>query len=188
MINFNFYYGPHILPDKYFVAHGHAAPIKLYKNAQNSKNNIIINTEGRALIYSWINLITGQIYIGKAKNGAKRLSNYWMPSVLKKKQQIYFNINEYSLSNFALIILEDLGLTENISPSDLSKREQYYINLLRVKFPELALNKILYFKKSKSNLNIKHNKEFVIMKKRDMHRVQIDKNNHQYGNFKSAKR
>ena len=85
------YYGPHLLPNLFFLKD---KPVRLYTPKLN-RNLIGVENRKRTIIYQWINLISGQIYIGSAWNGSLRLLSYWAPSVLKRNLPIYNNINLY---------------------------------------------------------------------------------------------
>jgi heme/copper-type cytochrome/quinol oxidase subunit 1 len=61
--------GPHILPK--FLNN----PIRVYKPNLN-RNLIGIENKNRTIIYQWINLINGKMYVGSAWNGSSRLLSY----------------------------------------------------------------------------------------------------------------
>ena len=62
-------YGPHILPNLF------KDPVRLYK--PNLDRNLIgVENKNRTIIYQWINLINGKIYVGSGWNGSKRLLSY----------------------------------------------------------------------------------------------------------------
>ena len=116
-------YGPHILPT--YLNN----PIRIYK--PNLDRNLIgIENRNRTLIYQWINLINGDMYVGCAWNGSKRLLSYWTPSVLKRNLPIYNSIKYYGHNNFILAILEDLGKTGTVTKNDMLVREQEYLNIM----------------------------------------------------------
>ena len=56
-------------------------------NALNSENR------GRTVIYQWINLINGKMFVGSGFKGSRRLLSYWTPSVLKQNYSIYNSLN-----------------------------------------------------------------------------------------------
>ena len=88
---------------------------KIYLNPNYHRNLIGSDNKKRSIIYQWINLITGKIYIGSAWNGSSRLLSYWRPSILCRNYPIYNNINYYGIHNFALAILEDLGISGSVT-------------------------------------------------------------------------
>ena len=62
-------YGPHILPNLF------KDPVRLYK--PNLDRNLIgVENKNRTIIYQWLNLINGKIYVGSGWNGSKRLLSY----------------------------------------------------------------------------------------------------------------
>lgn len=129
-----FVYGPHIKPLWL------AETVRIYNNPNLVRNKIGSENKKRSIVYQWVNLITGKIYIGSSWNGSTRLLSYWTPSVLRRKYPIYFNINKYGIHNFALAVLEDLGESGSISREHLISREQYYIDILFQSHPNLAIN------------------------------------------------
>ena len=147
------YYGPHLLPNLFFLKD---KPVRLYTPKLN-RNLIGVENRKRTIIYQWINLISGQIYIGSAWNGSLRLLSYWAPSVLKRNLPIYNNINLYSHNNFCLAILEDLGPTKSVTKEYILEREQYYINILFNEYKTLKLN---LSPTAGNTLGFKHSKEF----------------------------
>jgi hypothetical protein len=61
--------GPHIYP-KYLNK-----PVRIYK--PNLDRNLIgIKNKNRTVIYQWINLINGKMYVGSAWDGSRRLLSY----------------------------------------------------------------------------------------------------------------
>lgn len=104
----NFPNGPHIKPQWLNT------PIRLYDNPNYLKNLIGSDNKKQSIIYQWVNLITGKIYVGSAWNGSIRLLSYWTPSTLRRNFPIYHNINYYGIHNFALAILEDLGTSGSV--------------------------------------------------------------------------
>lgn len=126
-------YGPHLLP-KYLTQ-----PVRIYKPNLN-RNLIGVENRNRTVIYQWINLINGKMYIGSAWDGSRRLLAYWAPSVLKRNLPIYNSLSNYTHNNFILSILEDLGRTGSVSKEFMLSREQVYIDLLFSKNSSLNLN------------------------------------------------
>ena len=149
--------GPHRKP-KLFKA----KPVRVYNNLNSDRNFIGSENRKHSIIYQWLNLITGKIYVGSASNGSTRLLSYWTPSILRRKYPIYHNINYYGVHNFALAILEDLGFSDSVTKEYLLSREQHYLDILFKKFPNLALN---LSKVAGSTKGYKHRPEFSVSRK-----------------------
>ena len=62
-------FGPHIFPSFF------KEPVRIYK-PKLDRNLIGIENKNRTIIYQWINLINGKIYVGSGWNGSKRLLSY----------------------------------------------------------------------------------------------------------------
>lgn len=173
-------------------------PIRYYANAEKSRAILVKENSKRSVIYQGTCLITGKIYIGSAIDGSKRLTSYWFPSLLARNLPIYKSLLFYFHINHSLAILEDLGLTSEVSKEELLRREQYYIDMLFKTYPLLALNLAIT---AGNTLGIKHgtefankrsgilnpmyslakSKEFIAMQNRDKR----GSNNPQYGVVKS---
>jgi group I intron endonuclease len=82
--------------------------------------------------------------------------------MLRRKYPIYHNINYYGVHNFALAILENLGISDSVTKEYLLSREQHYLNILFKKFPNLALN---LSKVAISTKGYKHRPEFSVSRK-----------------------
>jgi len=115
--------GPHILP-KFLTT-----PVRVY-TPKLDRNVIGKENKGSTIIYQWVNLITGKIYIGSAWKGSVRLLSYWTPSTLNRNLPIYNNLLYYTHNNFALAILEDLGKTGLVKKEFMLSREQYYLDII----------------------------------------------------------
>ena len=126
--------GPHIQP------HWLNNPVRVYENPNYYRNLIGSENKKRSVIYQWINLITGKMYVGSAWNGSTRILSYWTPSVLRRKYPLYYNINYYGMHNFAIAILEDLGTSEEVTKEFILSREQHYLDILFNKYPDLVIN------------------------------------------------
>lgn len=137
-------------------------PQRIYENPNYNRNLIGSDNKKRSIVYQWLNLITGKIYIGSAWNGSTRLLSYWTPSVLKRKYPIYYNINYYGIHNFALAILEDLGPSGNVTKEFILSREQYYLDTLFHHYPNLIIN---LSKVAGSTKGYKHMPEFGLNRK-----------------------
>lgn len=146
------YNGPHLLPK--FLNE----PVRVYYPKLN-RNLIGVQNRKRTIIYQWINLINGKMYVGSAWNGSIRLLSYWAPSVLNRNLPIYKSLNKYTHNNFTLAILEDLGYTKSVSKSYMLEREQFYLNILFKKYPMLKLNNS---PTAGSTLGFKHKEEFKL--------------------------
>lgn len=115
-------FGPHVQP-KWLNE-----PVKIYNGAD--KTSIVNAFRGKSVIYQWVNLITGQIYIGSAKESGNRLGDYWTPSYLRRNTPICNSLQYYGHANFALAIVEVLGDTKDVLKEDLLSREQIYLDIL----------------------------------------------------------
>lgn len=185
-------YGPHIKPmwlNK---------PIRIYNNPNYDKNLIGSENKKRSIIYQWTNLITGKMYVGCAWNGSTRLLSYWTPSTLRRNCPIYNNMNYYGKYNFVLAIIEDLGVSGDVTKEYILSREQHYIDKLFKDYPHLVLNlsphagstkgyihKPEFSLERSGSLNPmfgrEKSKEFLEMQTRDKR----GSNNPQYGKVKS---
>ena len=187
------FFGPHINP-RFLVG-----PVRYYPNAGDDKKKIIADNKNRTIIYQWVNLITGQTYIGSASNGSIRLGGYWRKSVLSKGLAIYKNILMYNHNNFAIAILEDLGATGSVDRPCILNREQYYLdilfhsdNLILNRAPiagsNLGMRQSAEFIENRTGelnpmFNVEKSPEFILMQKRDKY----GSNNPMFGKSKSAK-
>jgi hypothetical protein len=63
------YFGPHLRP-VYL-----STPVRLYK-PKLDRNLIGVENRKRTIIYQWINLINGKLYVGSAWSGSTRLLSY----------------------------------------------------------------------------------------------------------------
>nr|YP_009517225.1 GIY-YIG homing endonuclease [Myochromella boudieri]AYE93148.1 GIY-YIG homing endonuclease [Myochromella boudieri] len=133
-------------------------PIRIYTPDLN-RNLIGVENRERTIIYQWMNLMNGKIYIGSAWKGSRRLLSYWSPSVLKRNLPIYKSLSYYNHNNFILSILEDLGPTGSVSREYILSREQIYLDLLFSKFSTFKLN---LSPTAGSTLGFKHTCEFKL--------------------------
>ena len=188
-----FPYGPHLKSDPKFLSE----PVRVYK-PKLDRNLIGVQNRNRTIIYQWVNLINGKMYVGSAWNGSVRLLSYWYPSVLRRNFLIYNNLNKYGHNNFSLAILKDLGFTGTITKKEMLDKEQYYLDILFNNFSNLNLNNS---PKAGSTLGFKHTEqfklnrsgnlnpmygctlspEFIAMQQRDI----TGRNNPQYGLIKT---
>ena len=142
-------YGPHILPE-YLTQ-----PVRIYK-PNLDRNLIAVENRNRTVIYQWINLINGKVYVGSGWNGSRRLLSYWTPSVLKRNLPIYNSLSYYTHNNFILAILEDLGTTGSVSKEFMLSREQIYLDLLFSNWDSSLKN----YPSAGSTLGFKHKPAF----------------------------
>lgn len=132
-------------------------PIREYSLVNKNRNLIGFENKKRAIIYQWYNVVTGQIYIGSASNGATRLLSYWRPSILRRSYLVYTNLKKYGKENFELAILEDLGNSGEVTKENLLEMEQKYLDILFKNFEKRALN---LAKTAGSTKGYKHKIEF----------------------------
>jgi len=130
--------------------------VKVYDDANHSKLDMLRDLKNQAVIYMWFNKITGKVYIGSAIDGSKRLSRYYMTSVLKVNSRIYKNIIKYGHSSFSVSILEVLGETKSVSKSDILSREQFYLDWAIKTYGLQVLNLLT---KTNSSLGFQHTLE-----------------------------
>lgn len=186
------YNGPHLLP-KFLTS-----PVRIYSPNLN-RNLIGVQNRKRTIIYQWINLINGKIYVGSGWNGSMRLLSYWRHSILTRNLPIYNSLNKYGHNNFILAILEDLGPSGSVTKSYMLNREQFYLDILFSKYPMLKLNNsptagsTLGFKHKEEfrlnhsgKLNPMYNKTFSTEFKNMQIRNKVGINNPQFGVKKSA--
>lgn len=136
-------------------------PVRVYYPNLN-KNLIGVENKKRVVIYQWINLINGYIYIGSASTGSTRLLSYFSPSVLLRNLPVYNNLKKYGHNNFCLAILEDLGSLQQVSKKFILEREQYYLNILFTKFLDRKLN---ISPTAGTTLGLKHSAKFKLNRK-----------------------
>ena len=102
----------------------------------SQKKTSILTDNSKSGVYRWTNKVNGKIYIGSSVDLSKRLRNYfniYYLSDLKDIMIIYKALLAHGFENFKLDILE------HCKPSELIKREQYYIDLLK---PEYNILKV----------------------------------------------
>lgn len=125
-------------------------PVYVYSEPKLEKASILTDNKGESGVYMWTNKVNGKIYIGSSVDLSKRLRNYFNTSYLSDLKDImiiYKALLAHGFDNFKLEILE------HCKPSDLIKREQYYIDLLK---PEYNILKI-----AGSSLGVKRSKETI---------------------------
>ena len=131
----------------------------MYDNLNYYRNLIGSDIKKRSVIYQWTNLIKSKIYIGSAWNGSTRLLSYWTPNCLRRNYLSYHNINYYGIHNFALAILEDLGISGSVTKEIILSREQHYLDILFNKYAHLVIN---FYKQAGSTKGYKHKYEFKL--------------------------
>jgi hypothetical protein len=52
-------------------------PVNIYENADISKHDVIKDNTNKSGVYRWVNLLTGQSYIGSSVNLTKRFYDYY---------------------------------------------------------------------------------------------------------------
>lgn len=73
-------------------------------------------------IYSWKNLITGEMYIGQSLNIENRKKGHIRAHYnILNKTKLYTNMRKYGIENFEFNIIEEC------LPEELNEKEQYYI-------------------------------------------------------------
>lgn len=106
-------------------------PVKIYSNADLSKESIITENKGKSGIYLWVNLKNSEAYIGSSVNLGVRLRKYYSHYYLTKGSKgMYISraLLKYGYSGFNLEILE------YCAPEKCLEREQYYIDLLNPEY------------------------------------------------------
>ena len=109
------------------------------------KKSIVRDNKGKIGIYRWVNIISGNSYIGSSTNLGKRIADYYSYgyiSDIKKNMLIDKALLKYGYSNFKFEILE------YCKKDEVLLREQYYLDLLK---PEYNI-----LKKAGSRLGFKH--------------------------------
>ena len=136
-------------------------PVRVYYPNLN-KNLIGKDNKNRVVIYQWINLINGKIYIGSASTGSTRLLSYFNNNTISRNLPIYNSLRKYGHNKFCLAILEDLGSIQQTSKEFTLEREQYYLNILFSKYLDRKLN---LSPTAGSTLGLKHTHIFKLNSK-----------------------
>lgn len=110
-----------------------AVPVKFYPNSDISKVTILSENKAKSGIYMWTNLTNGKCYIGSAVDLSDSIKFYYssskMNSALQQgKNYICSALLKDGNQNFSLTILE------YCEPSELLKREKYYIDYLQSEY------------------------------------------------------
>lgn len=108
---------------------------KLYEDIYSRKNLIVKDNRNKSGIYMWTNKLTNDAYVGQAKNLSHRFLNYFNPGYLRNRGTLVINraLLKYGYSNFSLTVLEYCSITE------LTEREQYYIDKFNPKYNTLKI-------------------------------------------------
>lgn len=103
-------------------------PIKIYLNADLDKKRIILENKDKAGVYQFINLLTGESYVGSSTNLSRRFKQYfnysYISSPARGRSIVYSSILNNGYSNFNIIILEYCKIENTII------REQFYIDVI----------------------------------------------------------
>lgn len=107
--------------------------VRFYSDAGAQKELILKENRGKSGIYRWTNKETGKSYVGSAVDISKRFTTYYSQYMIKEvlirsKSLILSAIQKHGHSKFSLTIIE------YCDPSDLIRREQYYIDLLKPEY------------------------------------------------------
>lgn len=126
-------------------------PIKVYLNADLDKERIILENKNRAGVYQFINLSTGESYVGSSIKLSNRLRQYYTYSYISSpargRSMIFSSILKNGYSNFSLIILEYCEIKDTIS------REQFYIDVIQ---PTMNILQV-----AGNSLGYRHSKEDI---------------------------
>lgn len=144
--------GPHLQPR--WVS----TPLEVFMGDNLSQQAVSGKYRNKAVIYQWYNLITGRTYVGSGQNAASRPGNYWTPSQLLRPRPLEQDITLYGHANFALAILEVVGLTDLITRKQVLETENRYLSLL---FRDVALDGIINRSSKAGNaVSFTHSEEF----------------------------
>lgn len=108
-------------------------PIKVYDNMLTDKENIINDFKNKSSIYLIHNLVNGKQYVGSSSKLNKRLSSYYLPSMLTDNRYISNSILKYGHNNFSLVIIEIVTTDKENLKKRILEKEQYYIDTLNPK-------------------------------------------------------
>lgn len=127
-------------------------PVEIYSDLSANKAKIIRANKNKSGVYRWINLETGESYVGSSSNLSKRLRVYFSESGIEKlltisTSRILRALLKYGYSGFRLEILE------HCDPDKCLEREQYYLDSIN---PEYNI-----LKKAGSPLGYKHTIETI---------------------------
>jgi hypothetical protein len=107
-------------------------PVITYVNVERNKFIICEENVNKSGVYRLINKINGKSYVGSSISLGNRFNDYYSLSSLTRKIKgsiiIYRALLKYGYKNFNLDVLE------YCEPSQLIKREQYYIHHLKPEY------------------------------------------------------
>nr|YP_010608762.1 hypothetical protein PNX16_mgp009 [Drechslerella dactyloides]WAN89842.1 hypothetical protein [Drechslerella dactyloides] len=143
--------------------------VKFYEDSYAMKKLIIKDNKAKSGIYKWTNKITNDIYIGQSADLAKRFIKYFNLSYLKNRESLVISraLIKYGYSNFTLEILEYCDIT------NLTEREQYYIDKLNPKYNTLKL--------AGSSLGYKHSEETKLKISKSLKGIYVKEKSALYG-------
>lgn len=108
--------------------------VKIYIDPFSQRLVISRDNIGKSGVYCWINLVTGNKYVGSSSNLKIRLSDYFKPSYLvKNRYPLAKSIIKHGWKNIALIIIEFTDKTKVV------ETEQKWLDLLK---PEYNISKL----------------------------------------------
>jgi group I intron endonuclease len=132
-----------------FILFSSTVPIKIYLNADLEKEKIILENKNKAGVYQFINLLTGNSYVGSSINLSRRFGQYfninYISSSVNRKSVINSSILKNGYSNFSLTILEYCEIKDTIN------RENFYISVIS---PTMNILQV-----AGSSLGFKHSEE-----------------------------
>jgi len=127
-------------------------PVVSYNDAFSSKKTAILDNKAKSGIYCWTNLESNKSYIGSSVDLGRRLRDYFNTSFISHNTRKMMVINKallkYGYSNFKLEILE------YCDPKELTRKEQYYMDLLNPDYNVLN--------KAYSSLGYKHTESSLV--------------------------
>jgi group I intron endonuclease len=99
------------------------------------RKNILVDNKWKSGIYMLCNKLTNHLYIGQYRDISNRFINYFNPTYVKSKDSFIISraLIKYGYSNFSVMILE------YCNKSDLTIREQYYLNKLNLEYNILKI-------------------------------------------------
>jgi group I intron endonuclease len=114
----------------------------------NQKKQILAKNKGKAGVYCWTNIQSEKSYIGSSVDLTRRFREYYNPYHLRTRSKSSVICGEAALLNkkhsaFKLEILEYCGVglgakqgfaPPHPTPSDVLKREQYFLDLLKPEY------------------------------------------------------
>jgi group I intron endonuclease len=127
----------------------------VYENAKEGLKKVRLQFKGIAGFYGLLNLKTGQIYIGSAKDLAKRPEQHTFSSKITNVY-LWNAIQKYGLHSFCLVIFGVLGPSSKVNKKDLIIGEDIYLSTIN---SSILYNFLL---KAYNSLGYKHSAEAII--------------------------